>query len=184
MFCPRCATQNVDDAKFCRACGADISLVPQALTGHLAEQLAVDDGSESAGHSRRRHKRGETPTLDNAMRNIFMGVAFLIISAVICFFVRGGMSWGFWMLIPAFTLGGKGVGQFLAANRDKQRLAPPYASPAQSMPPVARLNELPPRNTSEFLRPPASVTEGTTRHLNATPSARPVNAANERSQED
>ncbi|MFN2482444.1 MAG: zinc-ribbon domain-containing protein, partial [Pyrinomonadaceae bacterium] len=36
MFCPKCAAHNLDEAKFCRACGADISLVPQALTGQLA----------------------------------------------------------------------------------------------------------------------------------------------------
>ncbi|MGH9903752.1 MAG: zinc-ribbon domain-containing protein, partial [Pyrinomonadaceae bacterium] len=37
MFCPRCAAQNVDDASFCRACGTNISLVPQALTGRFSE---------------------------------------------------------------------------------------------------------------------------------------------------
>ena len=36
MFCPKCATQNLDGASFCRACGANISLVPQALTGQMA----------------------------------------------------------------------------------------------------------------------------------------------------
>ena len=35
MFCPKCASQNVDGAHFCRACGANISLVPQALTGQF-----------------------------------------------------------------------------------------------------------------------------------------------------
>ena len=33
MFCPKCATQNLDGASFCRSCGANISLIPQALAG-------------------------------------------------------------------------------------------------------------------------------------------------------
>ena len=32
MYCPRCATQNTDDAKFCRACGTDLAAVAVALT--------------------------------------------------------------------------------------------------------------------------------------------------------
>ncbi|MGH9956462.1 MAG: zinc-ribbon domain-containing protein, partial [Pyrinomonadaceae bacterium] len=33
MFCPKCAAQNLDGASYCRVCGANISLVPQAITG-------------------------------------------------------------------------------------------------------------------------------------------------------
>jgi F0F1-type ATP synthase assembly protein I len=31
MFCPRCAAQNLDDAKFCRACGINLENVALAL---------------------------------------------------------------------------------------------------------------------------------------------------------
>ncbi|MGI9105935.1 MAG: zinc-ribbon domain-containing protein, partial [Pyrinomonadaceae bacterium] len=37
MYCPKCGTQNVDDASFCRGCGANVSLIPQALDGRLPE---------------------------------------------------------------------------------------------------------------------------------------------------
>lgn len=46
MFCPRCATQNSDDTKFCRACGtnlATVSLVlsdPQQLSTAALEKVA------------------------------------------------------------------------------------------------------------------------------------------------
>ena len=45
MFCPKCATQNLDGASFCRTCGANISLVPQALTGQITKppEEEVDD---------------------------------------------------------------------------------------------------------------------------------------------
>ncbi|MDQ3650266.1 MAG: zinc-ribbon domain-containing protein [Acidobacteriota bacterium] len=39
MYCPSCAVQNVEGASYCRACGANISLVPQAMTGRLPEAV-------------------------------------------------------------------------------------------------------------------------------------------------
>jgi hypothetical protein len=35
MYCPRCATQNLDGAKFCRACGTNLEIVALALTEQL-----------------------------------------------------------------------------------------------------------------------------------------------------
>lgn len=32
MFCPRCATPNADDTKFCRACGTNLQVVSLALS--------------------------------------------------------------------------------------------------------------------------------------------------------
>ncbi len=31
MYCPRCAAQNLDDAKFCRGCGTNLETVALAL---------------------------------------------------------------------------------------------------------------------------------------------------------
>ena len=163
MFCPKCAAQNADDAKFCRACGADISLVPQAITGRLAERLAAED--EKGGRHRHRHGRRETPSVDNAVRQIFMGVAFLLVAFCVFFFMPGSNHWWFWMLIPAFGMLGSGIGAYLRVREDQKRLAPPAFAPASlSTPP--RAGDLPPRReTEELMQPPGSVTEGTTRHL-------------------
>lgn len=38
MYCPKCATNNADDARFCRACGAAIEIVALALDGKLVPQ--------------------------------------------------------------------------------------------------------------------------------------------------
>ena len=78
MFCPKCATQNLDGASFCRTCGANISLVPQALTGQLTKP---EEGGECAPLGRRRNR--EAATLEHAFKNIFSGLAFLIISIVL-----------------------------------------------------------------------------------------------------
>ena len=58
MFCPKCATQNLDGASFCRACGANISLVPQALTGQMtptACEQEVDEGGARSGEDAARN---------------------------------------------------------------------------------------------------------------------------------
>jgi hypothetical protein len=35
MYCPRCATQNLDGAKFCRACGTNLETIALALAQQL-----------------------------------------------------------------------------------------------------------------------------------------------------
>src|SRR5438876_9902730 len=107
MFCPKCATQNIDGASFCRVCGANISLVPHALTGQLP--VAQDDG-RAARRMRRRH--GREPTLEHALKNVFIGIAFLLISISLLFSFEG-RGWWFWMLIPAFSLLGTGIAEYL-----------------------------------------------------------------------
>ena len=150
MFCPKCATQNLDGASFCRSCGANISLVPQALTGQITrpeEKSLVDD--EACAIPGRRGRRREL-TLDTSFKNIFMGIAFLIIAVALSRSI--GAGWWFWMLIPAFSLMGTGIAQYIRI-RERQN------HPTPSLPPPAR--------PTEHLMPPpaASVTEGTTRHL-------------------
>jgi len=149
MFCPKCATQNLDGASFCRTCGANISLVPQALTGQLQQPPTTE------GDGLCRTKRGRELTLEQPFKNFFMGVAFVIISIVLSRSI--GQGWWFWMLIPAFMFMATGLAQFIRLQEHAKR--------ASLAPPVQRsLVDVPPR-TQELRGPVASVTEGTTRHL-------------------
>ena len=153
MFCPKCATQNLDGASFCRTCGANISLVPQALTG----QLTKAEGDASAPTGRRRNRE---VNLEHAFKNIFTGLAFLIISIVLSR-TGIGQTWWFWMLIPAFVMAGTGLAQFIRIKeREKQPQlqAPPVAT---AFPEPAYRSDVPP-----------SVTEGTTRHLGVEAATR------------
>lgn len=153
MFCPKCATNNLDGASFCRGCGANISLVPQALTGQLM-QPPVEE-IEEGRRRRRRRDRGEA-SLDQAFRNVFMGLAFLIVAIALSRTI-GQVFW-FWFLIPAFSMMGTGVAQYIRVREKEKRtlMAPPAERQTFAQQP----------QTPEQLRPPvASVTEGTTRHL-------------------
>lgn len=53
MFCPRCAQQNSDDAKFCRACSENLKVVAQAMTRNLPVVL----GSRLDEYLGRRNER-------------------------------------------------------------------------------------------------------------------------------
>ena len=171
MFCPKCAAQNQDGAKFCRACGTDISLVPQALTGTLPEARAVGydvEGKPYDAHGRR-IRRQDTPSLDEGIKHAFIGIGFLFVTLALAF-SRMGRGWWFWMLIPAFTMIGKGVAEIIRARqaRGAQHSVPqPFIPAPTAVPPATRANPLPPRNTAELMPTPPSVTEGTTRHLGA-----------------
>ena len=161
MFCPKCATQNVDDPSFCRVCGANISLVPQALSGQLpmAEYKIRD-----ARRALKRHDR--EPSVESAITTICTGLAFLIVSLVLAF-SEMGYGWWFWMLIPAFSCMGSGIAKYVKYREVRSRFPQPAVGIQSSLSAPAPVASLPTRNTGELLPPPASVTEGTTRHLGA-----------------
>ncbi|HEV2912424.1 MAG TPA: zinc ribbon domain-containing protein [Pyrinomonadaceae bacterium] len=174
MYCPNCGTNNLEGARYCRSCGVDISLVPQALTGRMIEDKSVAVRDE--GRRGRRRQKGE-PSLEKAIKNIFMGLAFLVITLVLAF-TPMGTAWWFWMFIPAFAMIGGGVAEWIRLKQAEARAL----APASMMPPMmaqpraaaalpqrnaaAAAEQFPPRSTAELVMPPPSVTEGTTRHLN------------------
>src|SRR6266536_4277407 len=175
MFCPKCAAQNLEGASYCRVCGANISLVPQALTGQL--QQGSEDGL-SRFEKRQLRRHGKEASLERAFKNVFMGIAFLIVSLALMF-SRAGTGWLFWMLIPAFSMMGTGIAQFIRLREGTSRSLSfqNLAQPAiQTPPPV----NFPRRNTGELTTPPPSVTEGTTRHLGTEAPTRQLDAQSER----
>lgn len=184
MFCPKCGMKNLEGVKYCRACGTDISLVPDAITGQLAKKPAdgvpmaemLDVGSWGNCSLSGRGKRNRQPSLEQAIVRIFIGIAFLLVAPAIGIFAPGGKVWWFWMLIPAFSLLGGGVAEIVRLRQWQRNAlqtgqatnnvissAPPAANFAA---PTLQADALPPRNTSEiFNAPPPSITENTTRHL-------------------
>jgi hypothetical protein len=165
MFCPKCATQNLDDARFCRSCGTDISLVPQAMTGQLAARLSADENTPYGRRRLRRAHRGGAPSIERAVKNLFMGVAFIFIAFAVKTWAPAGNIWWFWMLLPAAAMLADGVGAYLRLVSEGKTHAPQTYTQAQpSIPPPRRAGSLTPADTGEML-PPPSVTEGTTRHL-------------------
>ena len=170
MFCPKCATQNIDGAHFCRACGANLSLIPHALSGQLPVPSPINERLS------RRMRRRTQPSVEEGVRNVVMGLGFVTVAVSIGLFGGeiGGRVWWFWLLIPAFGMLSRGIAEIVRANRNKdlQAAAPqqfPYAAPPQNLRP----------DTNELRPTVPSVTEGTTRLLDHD-STRPYEPLEER----
>ncbi len=159
MFCPKCAAQNLDGASFCRVCGANISLVPQALNGHMPQTIPAEDLTRSEKRAMRK-----APTLDNAFRNAFMGIAFLLVTIALSL-SDIGRGWWFWMIIPAFSLMGTGIAQYMRYREHQNRSLPGFATASPQLHAAAPAPIFPARSTGDLMASPPSVTEGTTRHL-------------------
>ena len=172
MYCPRCAVENLDDAKFCRGCGANVSLVPQALQGTLP--TAVKDTWKSEVEKHGTEKKRAPATVDAGLKSIFTGLGLFIIFLVGLFVFRGAFWVTIWFIIPALASVGEGIGQLIRARQEQLRLTaaatPPHAGenfrPARFAP-AAAVRELPSPDTAEIVHAPASVTDATTRHLDA-----------------
>ena len=90
MYCPNCATANTDDTKFCRSCGSNLTLIPQALTGRLPEAQS----HRLSRRERRRHRfeHGGPPDLANGITKLFIGFGFLLVAfAVVLLMSRAGL---------------------------------------------------------------------------------------------
>jgi hypothetical protein len=172
MFCPKCAAQNVDGASFCRVCGANISLVSQALTGRLPEAATPVDYDRHQGRRKRRNRDDEPPSLEKGIVNVFVGIGFLVAALAVMYRFPGGIYWGWSFFIPAFDRLGRGIAA-IVAHRKQEALALPsdradtYVPPQLSNAPQPILTGSAVRNTGEMVPTPPSVTEGTTRHLGA-----------------
>lgn len=172
MFCPKCATQNLEGARYCRSCGANISLIPDALSGQLPQ--AQSDEFDIGRRGRKSRREG---TMDSAFRNAFMGIAFLLVSIALSFSPMG-RGWWFWMMIPAFSMMGSGVAQYIRV-REQGKRAVGGANFSQPAMPPSRVEVFPARSTGELMAPPPSVTEGTTRHLGAEAPTKHLDASSD-----
>ena len=138
MFCPKCATQNLDGASFCRSCGANISLIPQALTGQLVrpneeQSLTEEERCLTSG------RRGRELTLETAFKNLFLGVAFLVIAYALARSI--GAGWWFWMLIPAFMMMGTGIAQYIRLETGRIILSQRCRGPCDRLNSSCRLRQ-------------------------------------------
>ena len=84
--------------------------VSEALSGNLPRpQMMLD-------------KKGKPVNWESAIVQIFTGMAFLIVAAVLGITgIAGGKFWWFWMLIPAFGSLGSGVARYVQLKKMEQQ---------------------------------------------------------------
>jgi hypothetical protein len=171
MFCPNCGGHQSGGKKFCTACGQNLTLVSQALTGRSAGvQEPVRSGSLE--HDRQRD-------LAKGVKLTIIGGAFLALQFFTFIFSlpfrNSGSSFGFLSFI-ALVLMAVGVSKLVSARpvtvRDPSQYRPvsPTGFPSAPTPRVLeepRLEVNAPATSSldDARQPGPSVTEEETQHL-------------------
>lgn len=158
MFCPKCGTENPDNTRFCRVCGANLSNVLAAVDG---ERISESDYSTNKEISE---------LYSTGVRNVILGAGFFVAS-IILKSIPGDTAFWFLMMIPAFCLIASGIGRILKSDGLKKLNRTNVVINQIS---TEEKNSLPPTQT-EYVSPNvsyktndlvvSSVTEGTTHQL-------------------
>jgi hypothetical protein len=169
MFCPKCGSQNADETKFCRGCGADLGNVLAALDTVGTSLIGI------SGKKPHAHRGGSDPDggfaekhidlFSSGIRGVITGAGFFITSGL-AFLISMRLSvLGISLLAFASYFLGTGISRLIQAKgikalskRDEPAELPhpqaDYLKPSRSI-----------YQTDDLIANPLSVTEHTTTHL-------------------
>jgi len=179
VYCPNCAHENHADTKFCTRCGTNLAVVSEALGGKPVESNKVIDERLAEVIKDYYHGRRDTITglvlLPAAVKAVTL-LIFLGLPPVASFFIVSLM-----VFRGIVALAG-GLGKWIAASGEMKALGytPPSSKlwmSAQKLLSSASTSEDGKRSTNklaERIETPASVTEHTTRELEARGRATPT----------
>jgi zinc ribbon protein len=175
VYCPQCAAQNAEGAKFCRSCGLKLETVALALSGESAKAAKKSKHKSEPQTAEEWIERRIKGVKDVMAGSILLGISILI-GVALALFVPHQAPWVFvwivffgWMACWGGIEIANGLGN-LFESKSRLRLLEGKASATDSTPhqlsspgtPVTITNSRADFGSSL----PLSVTEGTTRHLN------------------
>jgi hypothetical protein len=193
MFCPQCGSTQSDELKFCKACGANLSAVRQAVAARPDEEkfdwgqtwvaeMFLSDAVRKQRAEELERRRGVTPEVKryNEIKAgvitscVGIGVMIFLFVMMNGIILSGEVSAGeaeilsrVWVsgLIP-FLIGLGIIFNGLVLSKRQVEIArrEREAGP-DALAQAAERQALRPGDTSEFVPADFSVTEGTTRHL-------------------
>jgi zinc-ribbon domain len=182
MYCPRCATQNLDGAKFCRACGTNLETVALALAQQLDPAQADKDAAKTPKAAKNKlEKRSEG--LAKIVRasgliggSALVGAALALFSnkpdwIIIWMIFAGWMAcWGVMSFVSGIAaLIESGFTPLLARHTAEETVSP--TTPLRS----EDDHETLPTSATPKLSLPSSITEQTTELLNGQhPTSKPA----------
>jgi hypothetical protein len=182
MFCPGCATQNLEGAKFCRACGTNLETVALALAQQLTPDQLNKDVAKKAGASKNKLEM-RREGLAKIVRSSGMIGASALVGAALALFSNQHDWIIVWMIFAGWLacLGVIGLVSGVAALIES-RFTPLEATySAREI--VSRTTplrsgadqEILPVPTNPQLSRPSSITEHTTELLNGQgPTSKPT----------
>ena len=171
MFCPKCGSQNADETKFCRGCGADVSNALALAPAPAASGRRFSGKKESAPRS---IEEKQIELFSRGIRGLIMGGGLFIVSALAFVLSERGLTFSLFMLAFGFLLVGTGISRLIHAKglraldkRDEPAALPPgqadYIKPSRSF-----------YETDELHGEPLSITERTTNLLEMDPGDIPA----------
>jgi hypothetical protein len=153
MYCPKCGIQNNDETKFGRGCGVNLKVVSLAMSRHLPVILA----SKMDAYLERKNSRIRRDSIYSALS----GSIFLICG--LYFIIEGKTSWArslFFVVTGCMAL--------LWSLWDHMVYKRSLTLDVRVVRGPPTTDELPPHDAEQIAAPPASITESTTRHFDAT----------------
>ena len=170
MFCPRCAAQNLDDAKFCRACGTNLETVALALADkyHPAkdESGKAKDPFENWLETRKEAVNKIAHGIGWFISSLLIGLALGLFSNTNDWIIIWTGLAGWMAVLGVFSLF-SGTASLMESRFLRRQLGQPSGALNQPVQPLSAtdkvmLNESVP---TSMLRPQSSVTEHTTTRL-------------------
>ena len=153
MYCPKCGESNIEEVKFCRACGENLKVVAQAMMGRLPVTLA----SKLDAYIERKNERLRRDGIGSAV----FGVCFVLLGVSELMKGTGIFGTGGILLLFAFFMFLVSIWDMMAYKRSLN----PKLGTSDSLS-ILSEREIAPRHPSQ-LEPPPSITESTTRTLAA-----------------
>jgi hypothetical protein len=171
MFCPQCATPNADGSKFCRSCGLELEPVALVLSGAPVLPGAAGEAKDE----RLEWLTKQTKSIKDITGGSILILVSLLLGCALALFVPADVPWIFvwvglfgWMACWGGIELANGIGN-LIESKGRLRLLELQAkeSAGASVQHLAPARQPLPGAAPAALRltPPASITEGTTRHL-------------------
>ncbi len=172
MYCPRCAAQQPDGTKFCRACGTDLKAVALALA---EQKLPAEANTEKAKELKveenwlEKRSKGMRYTLQGGIllaASLLIGLALGIFSNEKDWIIIWMIFFGWLACWGVITLA-HGIGAILESSvmlgRSRQVAGETAVTTAQL--PLADEVETLPDASANPIAPPLSITEYTTERL-------------------
>ena len=196
MFCPQCGSSQSDDLKFCKTCGANLQAVRLAVAAREPDEkfdwsktwVAEMFFSESERKKRLEElerMRGITPEvkryneIKGGVITSFVGLALMIFLAI---FMEGIVAGGkvpsdtaeilnrLWVagVFPFFVGLGLMINGIFVSKKQAEAARREQRATPNALREGADARALRSADTSEFIQPDYSVTEGTTKHLSTS----------------